>query len=327
MRLITFTVNGGSPRLGAWIDGDTRVVDLETAAAERRESFQGFSSMLALISSGRPGLDRARTVVADPPESSIRMTADCRLLAPLPQPTQVRDFLCFEQHLQNVLTAAIEMRARQADEPEAVRAALRASGAFQVPAVWYQRPLYYTCSRLCVAGPDSDVVWPSYSQLRDYELELAAVIGRPGRDIPREAARAHIFGYTIFNDLSARDEQFAVMEGRLGPGKGKDFDGGNVFGPCIVSADEIPDPYALEMVARVNGEEWSRGSSGTMHHRFEDVIAYVSSAETLHPGEILGSGTVGSGSGFENLRFLQHGDIVELEIERIGTLRTRILAE
>ena len=159
----------------------------------------------------------------------------------------------------------------------------------------------------------------------DYELELACVIGAGGRDISREDAASHIFGFTIFNDASARDAQMAEMAGQVGPAKGKDFDTGNVFGPWIVTREELGDPYSLEMVARVNGEEWSRGSSASMHHRFEDLIAFVSRAETLHPGEILGSGTVGSGCGLEQGRFLSSGDVVELEIEGIGTLRNRFV--
>jgi 2-keto-4-pentenoate hydratase/2-oxohepta-3-ene-1,7-dioic acid hydratase in catechol pathway len=115
------------------------------------------------------------------------------------------------------------------------------------------------------------------------------------------------------------------MGGQLGPAKGKDFDTGNVFGPWIVTPEELGDPYALEMVARVNGEEWSRGNSAGMHHRFEDMIAFVSRSETLHPGEILGSGTVGSGCGLEQGRFLADGDVVELEVEGIGVLRNRFV--
>jgi 2-keto-4-pentenoate hydratase/2-oxohepta-3-ene-1,7-dioic acid hydratase in catechol pathway len=318
---------GGQARLGAWIDGDARIVDLAAEAAAQGMEPAPFTSMLALIEAGEAALDAARGLAADPRDENLRETSAVRLLAPLPAPTQVRDFLCFEGHLRNVIAAAIEMRARASEDPEATRAALRESPAFRIAPVWYQKPLYYTCSRMCVAGPDEEVRWPSYSRLRDFELELAAVIGRCGRDIPHERALQHVFGYTIFNDLSARDEQFAVMEGKLGPGKGKDFDKGNVFGPCIVTSDEIPDPGVLEMCARVNGEEWSRGNSSAMHHRFEDVIAEVSRCETIHPGEILGSGTVPTGSGLEQLRFLEHGDVVELEIERIGVLRTRIVAE
>jgi 2-keto-4-pentenoate hydratase/2-oxohepta-3-ene-1,7-dioic acid hydratase in catechol pathway len=173
-----------------------------------------------------------------------------------------------------------------------------------------------------VIGPDADVRWPRYANLLDYELEFACVIGRSGVDIPREKARDHIFGYTIFNDISARDYQTREMSAMLGPAKGKDFDTGNVLGPCIVTADEL-DPDDLTMLARVNGEEWSRGSSASMYHRFEDCIAHVSQCETLHPGELLCSGTVGNGSGMELKRFLQPGDLVELEVEGIGVLANR----
>jgi 2-keto-4-pentenoate hydratase/2-oxohepta-3-ene-1,7-dioic acid hydratase in catechol pathway len=254
-------------------------------------------------------------------------SADCTLLAPLPDPVQIRDFLCFEQHLKNCLDAAIQMQAAAAPDPEARREELRASGAFAVPDVFYRKPIYYIASRHCIAGPDAEVTWPHYSTVRDFELELGVVIGKAGKDIPREQAANHIFGYTIFNDLSARDEQLVVMEGKLGPGKGKDFDQGNVFGPCIVTAEEIGDPYDLTMTARVNGEQWASNSSSTITHRFEDVIAEVSRAETIRPGEIFGSGTVGTGCGLERLRFLEDGDVVELEVEKIGVLRTNIVTQ
>lgn len=117
------------------------------------------------------------------------------------------------------------------------------------------------------------------------------------------------------------------MPGMLGPAKGKDFDTGNVIGPCIVTADEIPDPYQLTMTARINGEEWSRGSSATMHHKFEDIIAHISQSETLYAGEFIGSGTVGNGCGFELGRYPQAGDVMELEIERIGVVRNRIVRD
>jgi 2-keto-4-pentenoate hydratase/2-oxohepta-3-ene-1,7-dioic acid hydratase in catechol pathway len=230
-----------------------------------------------------------------------------RLAAPLPEPPQIRDFLCFEEHLKNSFAQAAKLTGEE----------------HEIPPVWYQQPIYYKANRFSVSGPEADVLWPSYSQVMDYELELACVIGRGGRDIAREDAAAHVFGFTIFNDASARDAQLIEMTGQLGPAKGKDFDTGNVFGPWIVTAEELGDPYALEMVARVNGEEWSRGNSASMHHRFEDLIAFVSNSETLHPGEILGSGTVGSGCGLEHGRFLDDGDVVELEVQGIGVLRNR----
>ena len=115
-----------------------------------------------------------------------------------------------------------------------------------MPKIWYERPSFYKPSRFAVCGTDQDVVWPAYSKTIDYELEFACVIGKTGRDIPKDKARDYIFGYTIFNDLSARDEQSQDMLSNLGPGKGKDFDNSNPIGPCIVTADEIPDPYALD---------------------------------------------------------------------------------
>lgn len=325
MRLVTYSKGTGSPRLGAWIDSDSHIVDLEVAAELRGDNTEPYGSMLALIQAGDGALKTAKELVNAVDDKAVQKTGECTILAPLLDPLQIRDFLCFEQHLKNVLDAAIEMQARRADDPEAMRKQLQESGAFIIPNVWYKKPLYYTCSRNCIAGPDAEVTWPAYSQMRDYELEFAAIIGKAGKDISRESAADHIFGYTLFNDLSARDEQFIVMEGKLGPGKGKDFDQGNVFGPCIVTADEIGDPYDLTMLARVNDEEWSRGSSSTMTHKFEDVIAEVSRAETIQPGEIFGSGTVGTGSGIEKLRFLNDGDVIELEMEKIGVLRTKIL--
>jgi 2-keto-4-pentenoate hydratase/2-oxohepta-3-ene-1,7-dioic acid hydratase in catechol pathway len=115
------------------------------------------------------------------------------------------------------------------------------------------------------------------------------------------------------------------MGGMLGPAKGKDFDTANVMGPCLVTADELGDPYDLTMIARVNGEEWGRGNTRDMRWQFEDVIAHISRSETLHPGEFLGSGTVGNGCGLEQLRYLKPDDVVELEVEGIGVLRSRIV--
>jgi 2-keto-4-pentenoate hydratase/2-oxohepta-3-ene-1,7-dioic acid hydratase in catechol pathway len=264
---------------------------------------------LAFIDGGQRARQLADGVVSDPPEEAVLDRQGLRLLAPLPEPRQVRDFLCFEEHLRNAFDQADKLT----------------GGRTEIPKVWYEQPIYYKANRFSVVGHDADVRWPAYANLLDYELELACVIGTGGVDISRGDALRHVFGYTIFNDVSARDTQFKEMAGRLGPAKGKDFDTGNVLGPWIVTADELGDPYSLTMVARVNGEEWSRGTSGAMHHRFEDCIAFVSQSETLHAGEVLGSGTVGTGCGLELERFLTPGDVVELEIERIGVLRNRIV--
>ena len=312
MKLATIRTGDGRERVAVVVDDERRLVDLGSAHERLRGGeHPALGSMVALIGGGEVALDVARELVEAAPEEAIVQRSAVAMLAPIPVPPQIRDFLAFEQHLKGAFGMAEQFTGRH----------------MEIPAVWYQQPIYYKANRFSVVGPDAEVSWPSYAQLLDYELELACVIGKPGVDIARDEAAGHIFGYTIFNDVSARDAQATEMEGQLGPAKGKDFDTGNVLGPWLVTADEIGDPYDLTMVARVNGEEWSRGHSGTMHHRFGDIIAFVSRSETLHPGEILGSGTVGGGCGLELGRFLNPGDVIELEVERIGVLRNRIIKE
>ena len=309
MKLATYR-GGDGPRLGALIDSDRSILDLSAASRRRNGTAHGaLASMLSFIDAGDSGRELADRIVADPSPEDVEALDAVELLAPLPEPRQIRDFLCFEEHLRNAFDQADKLTGSRTD----------------IPAVWYEQPIYYKANRFSVVGHGADVRWPSYSQLLDYELEMACVIGTGGVDIERQHALDHVFGWTIFNDVSARDAQVKEMGGRLGPAKGKDFDTGNVLGPWIVTSDELGDPYNLTMVARVNGEEWSRGSSSSMHHRFEDCIAFVSRSETLHPGEVLGSGTVGTGCGLELGRFLSPGDVVELEIERIGVLRNTIV--
>jgi 2-keto-4-pentenoate hydratase/2-oxohepta-3-ene-1,7-dioic acid hydratase in catechol pathway len=174
-----------------------------------------------------------------------------------------------------------------------------------------------------VIGPEVEVPWPAYTDRLDHELELAAVIGRQVRDVPVADAVDCIFGYTIWNDLSARDVQRREGPVGLGPGKAKDWDGSNVLGPCLLTADEFNLADA-RMTVRVNGEMWGESSTAEMHHSFADMIAYASQAQTLYPGEVIGSGTAAGGSGLELDRWLAPGDVVELEIEGIGVLRNTI---
>ncbi|MBL0945145.1 MAG: fumarylacetoacetate hydrolase family protein [Hydrogenophaga sp.] len=327
MRLITFE-SAGQQRLGAWIERDTRIVDLHRAAALLDPAGgpdAALGSMQALMESGEAGLDRARQAVARAPEEAVLATDDVRILAPVPRPIQMRDSLAFELHLRQAKRANAAMRLRHAPDAQEQLAALERSGGFEPAPIWFKQPVYYKCNRFNVVGTGHDIEWPAYSEVLDYELELGIFLGRGGKDIPAGRARSHIFGYTVYNDVSARDAQADEMPGMLGPAKGKDFDTGNVLGPCIVTADEIADPYALTMTARINGELWSQGSSATMYHRFEDIIAHVSASETLLAGEFIGSGTVGNGCGFELGRYPQAGDVMELAIEGIGTLRNRIV--
>lgn len=309
MKLATVERNG-CRRIGVVLEEDATLLDLATAHQAATGAVSPyFVDMLALIDGGAAALALARTYLAAPPATALCPLSAVRWLAPLPEPRQIRDCLVFEDHLQNAFAQAEQLTGR----------------SYAIPPVWYERPLYYKANRFSVIGTDQEVRWPAYSQVMDFELELACILGRTGVDIPRAAAADYIFGFTIFNDCSARDTQFQEMVGQLGPAKGKDFDTGNVFGPWIVTADELGDPYQLQMTARVNGEVWGGGSSSAMYHRFEDIIAFISQSETLHAGEIIGSGTVGTGCGLELGRYLQPGDVVELEIERIGILRNRFV--
>ena len=321
MRLVTFRSKDGPDRLGALIDNDEAVVDLHAARTET-----AFNSMLALMEAGHEALQGARKLVADPPSATVLETSKISLQTPLPRPPQVRDFLCFEDHLKQSYNLLRRNRAALEPDPEAALRRFEAQGLFRIPDVFYQQPIYYKANRLAVIGPDQNVLWPDYAEDMDFELEFGFFVGKRGKNIARDNARSHIFGYSIFNDISARDAQAIEMPGGLGPGKGKDFDTSNVIGPCIVTADEL-DPYDCTMIARINGEEWSRGHSGSIHWTFEDVIAHISRSETIFPGEFFGSGTVGGGCGLELEKYLSDGDVIELEVEGIGILRNRIIRE
>jgi 2-keto-4-pentenoate hydratase/2-oxohepta-3-ene-1,7-dioic acid hydratase in catechol pathway len=309
MRLLTFEHNRQA-KLGA-LNADGDIVDVLSRSADPR-----FSSMLALIEAGPEALAHLETLIAGP--GAVVKAHSVKWLAPLPVPVQMRDFVAFEQHMRIAGWNGAKLRARWGAPPAPPEPP-------PVPPIWYAQPLYYKCNRFATTGPDSTVNWPDFSEVIDYELEIACVIGTGGRDISEANARAHIFGYTIFNDLTARDAQFREMQGPFGPAKGKDFDQANVLGPLIVTADEL-EVDNLAMRARVNDELWSEGSSAGMHWSFADMIAHVSRCETLRPGEILASGTVSGGCGLELGRFLKHNDVIELEVQGIGRLSTRIIA-
>jgi 2-keto-4-pentenoate hydratase/2-oxohepta-3-ene-1,7-dioic acid hydratase in catechol pathway len=311
MKFATYAGPEGRPTLGLVDIERMSMLDLAAASARLRGSADPvLMSMLALIEAGPEGLATVQALANDWPEKLASPLRSVRLLSPLPVPPQVRDCLVFEQHLVNAQAQWEKMTGKP---------------AAGVPDVWYQRPTWYKCNRFSFVGHEAEVVWPPYAELMDFECELACVIGRRGANIPANEARHHIFGLTIFNDFSARDVQVVERPLGMGPMKGKDFDTGNVLGPWIVTLDEIGDPQALNMEARVNGERWGGGNSRAMHHTFNDMLAFISQSETLHPGEVIASGTVPTGCGLELGRFLQSGDVVELEIEKIGVLRNRIL--
>jgi 2-keto-4-pentenoate hydratase/2-oxohepta-3-ene-1,7-dioic acid hydratase in catechol pathway len=320
MKLVTFDAGEG-PRTGAII-GDGSIVDLAAAAPEAARGM--LSTMLALIEGGEPALDAAREIVARSRGDHGYDPAYVRYLPPLPVPNSIRDFANFELHCLQALEASMRMRAASQPDPEAAYAGFKASGAYDLPASWYQRPYYFKGNRMTCSGHDSVIQWPRFSGTMDYELEFAAVIGTRGADIAEADADAHIFGYMIYNDFSARHEQVRDQQFRMGPSKGKDFDTGNAMGPWIVTRDELPDVSNLAMTSRINGEVQGRSNSSGMQFSFAQCIAFVSRDETLYPGDVFGSGTAGNGCGFETGRYLEPGDVIELEVEGIGVLRNRI---
>jgi fumarylacetoacetate (FAA) hydrolase len=220
---------------------------------------------------------------------------DVRLLAPVPRPPSVRDAYAFEEHVRN---------------------ARAVTGRGEVPPEWYELPVFYFSNPAAIYGPDDEIPYPAGSEQLDYELEAAVVIGAQGA----------IGGFTIMNDWSARDLQRQEMKVGLGPAKGKDF--ATSLGPVVVTPDELGD-LRLEMVARVNGEERSRGNLGDMYHSWEAILARAAANTRLVPGDVVGSGTVGTGCILEHGdgRWLQPGDVVELEVEGIGVLRNVIGAQ
>ena len=319
-------------RFGALMkDAQTLVSFSDAAQALEGKKPRPLANALAYLEGGGKARDLALGILEraekEKPADACFPLESVRTLAPVPRPVSIRDCLAFEKHLNQSAQTVIKWRSPALAAVNRAVAKYKGSPLIKPPKVWYKFPVYYTGNPLCMVGPGHDIRWPSYSNKLDYELEMGIYIGKKGKDIPREEAASYIAGYTIFNDFSARDMQMKEMAGRLGPAKGKNFDTSYVTGPWLVTPDEIPDPYNLTMIARVNGEEWSRGNSGEMFHKFEDMIRHISQDETLHPGEFIGSGTVGGGCGLELDRWLSPGDVVELEIEGLGVLKNRVIRE
>jgi len=321
MKLATFEAAGGAVRLGMAMAGN-RILDVAAAhGVLSGANVPQLASMQALIESGATGRALLEALLREERalQPFIAELSKVRLRAPLPLPQQIRDCSLFEQHVRNGGAGMARLKAKLAGLPEPK------DMPRTVPDVYHEQPIYYISNRFSVVGPDDVVTWPSYSRVMDFELELGLVVGKTGRDIPAEEAAGHIFGYTIFNDFSARDQQGREMEGWLGPTKGKSFDTGNAIGPWIVTPEELGDPRRLTVAVRVNGLEWARNTTEGMLHTFEQMIAFVSRDETLHAGELIGSGTVGGCCGLEMGRFLEDGDTVELEVSGIGVLRNKVV--
>ena len=317
MKLVTF-VHSGAARLGAVDLERQRIVDLQAASqAIHANPGQHFTSMLSLIEAGEPALDAARQLLdrADLPADCIKDLGPTPLLAPLPRPTQLRDFSVFPQHLQKgpKILGEITRSLGGTIAPLAMP-----QGHY--PGIYDQAPIFYFSNRLNVAGDGAKVPWPEGVRYLDFELELAICIGREGRNIPAERAMDHVFGYLIFNDVSSRDVQAIQMPGGLGPCKSKSCDNCNILGPWLVTKDEIDDPYNLPVEVKVNGQVWNATTTAGMLHNFADMVAFASKGETIYPGEVFGSGTVGGCCGLELERWIQPGDTVELSIQGLGSL-------
>lgn len=232
------------------------------------------------------------------------------LAPPVPDPKTFRDFYAFEAHVKRA----------------------RASRGLEMVPEWYELPVFYYSNPTVFVGPEEKVKRPSYTQALDYELEIACIIGKEGKNIKASEAEAYIAGYTILNDWTARDAQRQEMKVGMGPAKGKDF--ATALGPYLVTPDELQDlkngdRYDLAMTARVNGKEYSRGNFKDIHWTFPQMIERGSQEVTLFPGDVLGSGTVGTGCimelGPDKYGWLKPGDVVELEIERLGILRNTVV--
>ena len=285
MRLLTFAADGEAPRPGAVLGTDT-VLDLSSL---------GFPSLLALIEAGPEGLARAENFSFEAPEDAKHPLKNVRLFAPIPKPGKL---ICVGL---NYRDHAIE------------------TGAL-IPDV----PTIFNKFATAVIGPGDKVILPKVSSSPDYEAELAFVIGRGGRHIAAENWKDHVFGYTIMNDISARDYQRATTQWLMG----KTFDTFAPIGPWIVTAGDITDPHDLDIQLEIAGEVLQSSNTKELIFKIPELIAFLSSVFTLEPGDIVSTGTP-AGVGFTRKppRFLRPGEEVIVKIPMIGELRNPIVAE
>jgi 2-keto-4-pentenoate hydratase/2-oxohepta-3-ene-1,7-dioic acid hydratase in catechol pathway len=281
---------------------------------DRIHAVRGVPRVIDLLGDdGTRMADAAERALADPLE--VVDVADVVLRAPIPDPPSIRDFMAFEEHVVNA----------------------RARVGATIDPDWYELPVFYFTNPAAVHGPTQDVAISPGSSAFDYELEVAAVVGRAGGDLRPDEAEAHIAGYTILCDWSARDLQAREMRQRLGPAKGKDS--ATTIGPWLVTPDELADRRAgqgfdLWMTATVNGRPYTDGNWSTVYWSFPQLLAYASRGTVLRPGDVFGSGTVGRGCilelsalhGDDAYPWLRADDVVELAIERLGSIRSTIVA-
>ncbi|WP_129689061.1 fumarylacetoacetate hydrolase family protein [Gottfriedia acidiceleris] len=296
MKFITFQYDGNE-RAGLLVED--QVIDLYKASNGRIPA-----DLLTILEN----YDLYKNEIAEITGEGIPLSS-VQLRAPLPKPQSIRDFYAFEEH---------------------VKTARGRRGLEMIPE-WYDVPVFYFTNHRAVIGPEDHVSIPTNCKKMDFELEIACIIGKEGKDIPVEEADDYILGYTILNDWSARDIQAHEVKVGLGPSKGKDF--ATSLGPCIVTKDEIEKfrsgkSYDLKMTAAVNGKVISSGNFSSIFYSVPELISHASKNVTLYPGDVIGSGTVGTGCilelGEEKHRWLEDGDVVELSITGLGTLRNTV---
>jgi 2-keto-4-pentenoate hydratase/2-oxohepta-3-ene-1,7-dioic acid hydratase in catechol pathway len=311
VRLVTFEVPtplGPVERLGA-LRG-SKIADLNLAARRRyrakglprpdaRADFFVPPCLLGLLDGGAEAMAEARAALKAAGPAELFDPKTVRLKAPLPRPRSLRDFFAFEDHA--------KAGARRRNEP--------------MQREWYDQPVFYKGNPREIYGPGDELPWPAFTRRLDFEFEIAAVIGREGRDLTPAQARDAIAGYVVMNDCSARDIQKNEMMCRMGPAKGKDF--ATVLGPVFVTADEWSGKIP-PLTVRVNGAVWSRSKGVQPYWSFPVMISHASRHETLRPGDLFGSGTYFTGCGLDMDRWIKPGDRLELDAGPLGTLVNRV---
>jgi 2-keto-4-pentenoate hydratase/2-oxohepta-3-ene-1,7-dioic acid hydratase in catechol pathway len=301
VKFVTFQTKRGVERAG-WLHSEG-VVDMNAVS---NALFPDTMSEFLLQSEELLPLAKQWTV----DEKEVIPFHEIQLRAPLPTPGSFRDFYAFEEHVKTA----------------------RRNRGLEVEPVWYDIPVFYFSNHRAIVGPNENILRPRKCNRLDYELEIACVIGKKGRNIKASEAEDYIFGYCVLNDWSARDIQMQEVKAGLGPAKGKDF--ATSIGPYLVTKDELEpyrtdDRYDLEMKATVNGTCLSKGNFKSIYYSFAQMIERASDDATLYPGDLIGSGTVGTGCilelGTDVHRWLAPGDEVELEITGLGKLRNRII--
>lgn len=330
MKLYTFQVAtklGVFERIGAYLDGN--IVDLNLAAAAfltdtsnscpyRSADFFIPPNMIKFFEGGEQSKTIAReslayiseyikkngSIVGPKNERIIYNFDEIKIMAPVPRPNIVWDCITFYKHINHFYEEAGE----------------------KVPETFFKFPNYVTQSGSTCAGHGDPILWPRYTELLDFELEMGIYIGKKGINIKEEDAEDYIAGFTVYNDISARDIQKEEAVLPLGPQKGKNFENSNIMGPCLVTPDEL-DYNNLRMIVRANGEVVTDDNTKDMYHKYPRIISRISEDEYLYPGDFIGSGTSNYGTSPSSKlgRWLKPGDVIEMEIEGIGTIRNEVV--